>query len=59
MTTGTRTRRKYTEEFKRDAVALVNEQGYTLQKLPGAWILEPTCWGVGSVSSRKKRLVPG
>ncbi len=28
MTTGTRTRRKYTEDFKRDAVALVIEQGY-------------------------------
>ncbi len=28
MTTGTRTRRKYTEDFKRDAVALVTEQGY-------------------------------
>ena len=28
MTTATRTRRKYTEDFKRDAVALVTEQGY-------------------------------
>jgi len=28
MTTGTRTRRKYTEDFKRDAVALVIEQSY-------------------------------
>ena len=30
MTTGMRTRRKYTEDFKRDAVALVTEQGYKL-----------------------------
>jgi len=28
MTTETRKRRDYTEEFKRDAVALVTEQGY-------------------------------
>ena len=28
MTTETRKRRKYTEDFKRDAVALVTEQGY-------------------------------
>jgi len=28
MTTEKRTRRKYTEDFKRDAVALVLEQGY-------------------------------
>ena len=29
MTTEKRTRRTFTEEFKRDAVALVKEQGYT------------------------------
>lgn len=28
MTTEKRTRRKYTEDFKREAVALVTEQGY-------------------------------
>ena len=28
MTTETRKRRNYTEDFKRDAVALVTEQGY-------------------------------
>ena len=28
MTTETRKRREYTEDFKRDAVALVTEQGY-------------------------------
>lgn len=28
MTTEKRTRRQYTEDFKRDAVALVTEQGY-------------------------------
>ena len=33
MTTEKRTRRKYTEDFKRDAVALVTEQGY---KVPEA-----------------------
>ena len=33
MTTEKRTRRKYTEDFKRDAVALVMEQGY---KIPEA-----------------------
>lgn len=30
MTTEKRTRRKYTEEFKRDAVSLVTEQGYKI-----------------------------
>ncbi|MDP6734034.1 MAG: transposase, partial [Gammaproteobacteria bacterium] len=30
MTTEKRTRRKYTEDFKRDAVALVIEQGYKI-----------------------------
>lgn len=30
MTAETRKRRKYTDEFKRDAVLLVTEQGYTL-----------------------------
>ena len=29
MTTRTRTRRTYSEEFKREAVALVTEQGYS------------------------------
>ena len=33
MTTEKRTRRKYTEDFKRDAVTLVTEQGY---KVPEA-----------------------
>ncbi len=32
MTTVNRTRRKYTEEFKRDAVALVTEQGYKISE---------------------------
>jgi len=32
MTTEKRTRRKYTEEFKRDAVALVAEQGYSVSQ---------------------------
>ena len=30
MTTEKRSRRKYSEEFKREAVALVTEQGYKL-----------------------------
>ncbi len=30
MTSKTRTRRAYTEEFKREAVALVTEQGYRI-----------------------------
>ena len=30
MTTERQTRRKYTEEFKRDAVSLVTEQSYTV-----------------------------
>jgi transposase-like protein len=30
MTTGKRKRSKYTEEFKREAVALVTEQGYKI-----------------------------
>lgn len=32
MTTQKRTRRKYTEDFKREAVALVAEQGYRLSE---------------------------
>lgn len=32
MTTEKRTRRKYTEDFKRDAVALVSEQGYKISE---------------------------
>ena len=32
MTTEKRTRRKYTEDFKRDAVALVTEQGYKVSE---------------------------
>jgi transposase len=30
MTTDTKSRRSYTEDFKREAVALVTEQGYTV-----------------------------
>lgn len=32
MTTQKRTRRNYTEDFKRDAVALVTEQGYKVSE---------------------------
>ena len=32
MTTETRKRRSYTEDFKRDAVALVTEQGYRISE---------------------------
>ena len=32
MTTETRKRRNYTEDFKRDAVALVVEQGYKISE---------------------------
>jgi transposase-like protein len=32
MTIEKRTRRKYTEDFKRDAVALVTEQGYKISE---------------------------
>ncbi len=32
MTTETRKRRNYTEDFKRDAVSLVNEQGYKISE---------------------------
>ena len=32
MTTEKRVRRKYTEDFKRDAVALVTEQGYKISE---------------------------
>ena len=32
MTTESRTRRKYTEDFKREAVALVTEQGYKVSE---------------------------
>jgi transposase len=33
MTTETRKRRNYTEDFKRDAVALVTEQGYKVSEV--------------------------
>jgi len=32
MTTETRTRRNYTKDFKREAVALVTEQGYKISE---------------------------
>jgi transposase len=32
MTTEQRTRRKYTDDFKRDAVALITEQGYKVSE---------------------------
>ena len=32
MTSKTRTRRAYTEEFKREAVALITEQGYKIEQ---------------------------
>jgi transposase len=32
MTTERRTRRKYTDDFKRDAVALITEQGYKVSE---------------------------
>ena len=32
MTTDRRTRRKYTDDFKRDAVALITEQGYKVSE---------------------------
>ena len=65
MTTEKRPRRRYAEDFKREAVALVKEQGYKVFKATrclkrrGVWILGITCCAVGSGNSRKKRLAAG
>ena len=39
MTTETRKRREYTEDFKRDAVALVTERVTRPLRQRGAWVL--------------------
>jgi len=50
MTTGTRKRREYTEDFKRDAVVLATEQGYGPSKhhFPNQW-LSPTHESVAKI----------
>ena len=45
MTTEKRTRRQYTEDFKRDAVALVTEQGYSLAEAPQSLDIGPNRLG--------------
>ena len=44
MTSKTRTRRAYKEEFKREAVTLITEQGYKIAQA-GGWISGRTCLG--------------
>ena len=58
MTSKTRTRWAYTEEFKREAVALTTEQGYKIAQAAGGWISGRTCWDVGSTNLRHRLLVP-
>ena len=45
-----RTRRKYTEEFKAEAVRLIVEEGYSISQAARTWISTPTCWAAGSES---------
>lgn len=45
MTTETRRRRKYTEDFKREAVALVTEQGYTVAEAARSLDINPNMLG--------------
>ena len=45
MTTQKRTRRQYTEDFKRDAVALVTEQGYAIVKASRSLDIGPNLLG--------------
>ena len=65
MTTETRKRRDYTEDFKRDAVSLVTEQGYKISEaapsldigagLLGRWRREFEAKGSGSRLSADER----
>ncbi len=57
MTSKTRTRRAYTEEFKREAVALITEQGYKIAQAARSLDSGPTCWDAGSTNLRHRLLV--
>lgn len=41
------TRKKYTKEFKLDAVSLVLEQGYSRAEASRSLDINPNCWGAG------------
>ncbi len=40
-------RKKYSKEFKLDAISLVTEQDYTRTEAAKSLGINPTCWGVG------------
>ena len=45
-------RKKYTKEFKLDAISLVVDQGYPDLKLPKTWGLTLKCWVDGSKNTK-------
>ena len=51
-------RRQYTAEFKRDAVALVMEQGYTMTLAAQNLGVRPNCSHAGSANSSTIRMRP-
>ena len=65
MTTGKRQRRDYSEDFKRDAVALVTEQGYSIAEaarsldiganMLGRWKREHEAQASGSALGQDER----
>ena len=54
MTTEKRKRSNYTEDFKRDAVALVTEQGYKISEAARSLDVGANLIGAGGGSLRKK-----
>ena len=41
------TRKKYSREFKLDAINLVREQGYSQAEAGAVWASIPICWADG------------
>ena len=41
------TRRKFSAEYKREAVAMLDAPGVTVSQSPPNWASGPMCWGAG------------
>lgn len=59
MTAVRRQTQKYTEDFNREAVALVTEQGYSVAEAARSWIQGKTRSGAGDNKTNKGRLRDG
>ena len=57
MTSKTRTRRAYTEEFKREAVALITEQGYKIAQAARSLDIGANLLDAGNTNLRHRLLV--